>query len=71
MLPVWDGADPSNIGLVMRGVAVMLSGVLDHRLFVAHLRLARAACELEDAMSEPEDELVLDRLSTSRAGWRS
>jgi hypothetical protein len=33
-LPVWDGADPSNIGLVLAGVAVMLSGVFDHRLFV-------------------------------------
>jgi hypothetical protein len=34
-LPVWDGADPSNIGLVLAGVAVMASGVFDHRLFVA------------------------------------
>lgn len=33
-LPVWNGADPSNIGLVLAGVAVMLSGVFDHRLFV-------------------------------------
>lgn len=33
-LPVWTGADPSNIGLVMAGVAVMLSGIFDHRLFV-------------------------------------
>src|SRR3954451_4034206 len=33
-LPVWDGADPSNIGLVLAGVAVMVSGVFDHRLFV-------------------------------------
>ena len=33
-LPVWNGADPSNIGLVMAGVAVMLSGIFDHRLFV-------------------------------------
>jgi hypothetical protein len=32
--PVWNGADPSNIGLVLAGVAVMVSGVLDHRLFV-------------------------------------
>jgi uncharacterized membrane protein len=33
-LPVWNGADPSNIGLLMAGAAVMVSGVLDHRLFV-------------------------------------
>jgi hypothetical protein len=33
-LPVWNGADPSNIGLVLAGVAVMLSGLYDHRLFV-------------------------------------
>jgi len=33
-LPVWTGADPSNVGLVMTGVAVMLSGIFDHRLFV-------------------------------------
>jgi multisubunit Na+/H+ antiporter MnhG subunit len=33
-LPVWNGADPSNIGLVMAGVAIMVSGVFDHRLFV-------------------------------------
>jgi hypothetical protein len=33
-LPVWTGEDPSNIGLVMCGVAVMLSGLFDHRVFV-------------------------------------
>ncbi|HEX5897824.1 MAG TPA: hypothetical protein VFY32_00400 [Solirubrobacteraceae bacterium] len=33
-LPVWNGADPGNIGLVLAGVAVMVSGVFDHRLFV-------------------------------------
>jgi hypothetical protein len=33
-LPVWNGADPSNIGLVLAGVAVIVSGVYDHRLFV-------------------------------------
>ena len=33
-LPVWNGPDPSNIGLVLAGVAVMLSGVFDHRVFV-------------------------------------
>jgi hypothetical protein len=34
-LPVWSGADPSNIGLVLTGIAVMASGVFDHRVFVA------------------------------------
>lgn len=33
-LPVWNGADPSNVGLVLAGVTVMVSGVFDHRLFV-------------------------------------
>jgi hypothetical protein len=33
-LPVWNGPDPSNIGLVLAGVAVMVDGVFDHRLFV-------------------------------------
>jgi hypothetical protein len=33
-LPVWNGADPSNIGLVLVGVAVMVSGFFDHRVFV-------------------------------------
>jgi hypothetical protein len=34
LLPLWDGADPSNIGLVLAGVAVVVNGVLDHRLLV-------------------------------------
>jgi hypothetical protein len=33
-LPVWDGQDPSNTGLVMAGAAIAVSGILDHRLFV-------------------------------------
>jgi hypothetical protein len=33
-LPVWTGADPSNVGLVLCGAAVILSGVLDHLAFV-------------------------------------
>ncbi|HKG66236.1 MAG TPA: hypothetical protein VKB28_19365 [Solirubrobacteraceae bacterium] len=32
-LPVWHGADPSNVGLVMCGVAVIAGGVLDHLVF--------------------------------------
>jgi len=34
LLPVWDGADPSNIGLVLAGVAIVATGILDHRLLV-------------------------------------
>ena len=34
LLPVWSGAEPSNVGLVLAGVAVMATGVFDHRLFV-------------------------------------
>jgi heme O synthase-like polyprenyltransferase len=30
LLPVWTGADPSNIGLVMAGVATVVNGILDH-----------------------------------------
>jgi hypothetical protein len=33
-LPVWNGADPSNIGLLLAGVGVIASGILDHRLLV-------------------------------------
>jgi hypothetical protein len=33
-LPVWDGSDPGNVGLALCGVALMISGVFDHRLFV-------------------------------------
>lgn len=33
-LPVWNGADPSNIGLLLAGAGVIVTGVLDHRLFV-------------------------------------
>jgi hypothetical protein len=33
-LPVWNGADPSNIGLLLCGAAVIVCGVFDHHLFV-------------------------------------
>jgi len=33
-LPLWAGADPSNVGLVMCGVAVIVCGVFDHIAFV-------------------------------------
>ena len=32
-VPVWDGADPSNVGLVMCGAAVIAGGLLDHLAF--------------------------------------
>ena len=34
LLPVWDGADPSNTGLVLIGAAIIATGLLDHRLLV-------------------------------------
>ena len=34
LLPVWDGADPSNIGLVIAGVAAVVNGVFDHLALV-------------------------------------
>ena len=37
LLPVWSGDDPSNIGLVMCGVAVMANGVFDHLTIVRTL----------------------------------
>ena len=33
-IPLWEGADPSNIGLAIVGVALMVNGVFDHLLFV-------------------------------------
>ena len=34
LLPVWDGADPGNVGLVLAGVAVIVNGVFDHLVLV-------------------------------------
>ena len=34
LLPVWNGADPSNIGLLLAGVAFIVAGILDHRELV-------------------------------------
>ena len=34
LVPVWDGADPSNVGLVLCGLAVMVNGVCDHLVLV-------------------------------------
>ena len=30
LVPLWNGSDPSNIGLVMAGVAAIVNGVFDH-----------------------------------------
>jgi hypothetical protein len=46
-LPVWTGADPSNIGLLLAGVAVMVNGLFDHRLFV-HTFGSPERLDLED-----------------------
>ena len=32
-LPVWDGEDPSNVGLLLCGAALIACGVLDHLAF--------------------------------------
>jgi hypothetical protein len=32
-VPLWDGADPENTGLVLAGAAVAICGILDHRVF--------------------------------------
>jgi hypothetical protein len=39
-LPVWTGDDPSNVGLVLCGVAVILNGLCDHRLLVRSFAVA-------------------------------
>ena len=33
-LPVWDGADSANAGLLLAGIAVALTGIFDHRAFL-------------------------------------
>ena len=33
-LPIYGGGDPGNLGLAMAGAAVIVCGLLDHRLFV-------------------------------------
>jgi hypothetical protein len=32
LLPVWNGADPTNIGLLLAGLATIATGIFDHRL---------------------------------------
>ena len=41
LIPLWSGGDPSNVGLVLTGAAVIVSGVLDHRLLVHTLGPAK------------------------------
>jgi heme O synthase-like polyprenyltransferase len=41
LLPVWDGDDPGNVGLVLCGIAAMIDGVFDHLLLVRTLGPAR------------------------------
>ena len=40
-LPVRNGADPSKIGLVLAGMAVMVGGIFDHRLFARTFRSSK------------------------------
>jgi len=47
-LPVWDGADPSNIGLALAGAALMVSGLFDHHLFVRTFGAAKEPLEVSD-----------------------
>jgi hypothetical protein len=37
LLPVWDGADPSNVGLLLAGLAAIVNGVFDHLALVRTL----------------------------------
>jgi hypothetical protein len=46
-LPVWTGADPSNIGLLLAGVAIAASGAFDHRLFLHTFGPPRALDRLD------------------------
>jgi len=41
LLPVWSGDDPSNVGLVLCGVAVIANGVFDHLTIVRTLGPAK------------------------------
>jgi hypothetical protein len=46
-IPLWNGPDPSNIGLAIVGVALMVTGVFDHLLFVRTFG-APAAIDVRD-----------------------
>ena len=47
-IPLWDGPDPSNIGLAIVGVGLMLNGVFDHLLFVRTFGTPTAIEEKDD-----------------------
>ena len=51
-LPVWDGADSANAGLLLAGIAVALTGIFDHRAFLHTF----------GPPPMPEPDLALDRL---------
>jgi hypothetical protein len=34
LLPVWHGGDPSNVGMVLAGAAIILTGIFDHILLI-------------------------------------
>jgi hypothetical protein len=33
-IPLWDGGDPSNVGLVLAGIAAIAAGIVDHLMLV-------------------------------------
>ena len=41
LLPVWGGVDDVGLGLFPMGIATMVSGAIDHRVFVANLGPSR------------------------------
>lgn len=45
LLPVWSGVDDVAVGLLPMGIATMVSGAIDHRVFVANLGPTRLRVE--------------------------
>ena len=60
-MPLWDGADPSNVGLVMAGAAAIVNGVFDTSPSCARSLRPPARPPVQGA-PVADDELVLDRL---------
>jgi hypothetical protein len=60
-LPVWDGADSANSGLLLAGIAVALTGVFDHRAFLHTFGPSADAGLISRSTGS----------STNRAAWRS
>jgi hypothetical protein len=46
LAPIWHGDDPDNVGLLLSGLAVLVNGLLDHRLL---MRSFGPAPEVDDA----------------------